>query len=201
VGTLGLEKNKKLVPTRWSITAVDDLLGKELFNDILYYPIDCDYTAYYSSFQGNYFMILFFPGPWAYELFEIPYSFSEKKQDYTTDAEHHLGRKSYADQCAGGYYAARLGILELFKKKKKQGQCLILRFISNEYQHPLGVWVVREAVRNTLETKPITFSDKSLLLKYVKEKIKRSWGVNTDYFYDKSLLLQKYQKQTTLGMF
>ncbi len=32
VGVLGLKKNKRLVPTRWSITATDDTLGKFLGN-------------------------------------------------------------------------------------------------------------------------------------------------------------------------
>ena len=31
VGVLGLKKNKKLVPTRWSITATDDMIGMKLF--------------------------------------------------------------------------------------------------------------------------------------------------------------------------
>src|SRR3989344_4926254 len=34
VGSLGLKKNRKLVPTRWSITAVDDTIGKELIRQV-----------------------------------------------------------------------------------------------------------------------------------------------------------------------
>lgn len=34
VGNLGLGKNRKLVPTRWSITAVDDTVGKKLMEEI-----------------------------------------------------------------------------------------------------------------------------------------------------------------------
>ena len=30
VGTLGLKKDRKLVPTRWSITATDDIIGKNI---------------------------------------------------------------------------------------------------------------------------------------------------------------------------
>ncbi|MBQ6547578.1 MAG: hypothetical protein IJL79_01380, partial [Candidatus Methanomethylophilaceae archaeon] len=30
VGTMGIEKNRRFVPTRWSITAVDDIIGKDL---------------------------------------------------------------------------------------------------------------------------------------------------------------------------
>ena len=35
VGVLGLKKDKKLVPTRWSITATDDMSGKKLIEKIL----------------------------------------------------------------------------------------------------------------------------------------------------------------------
>ena len=34
VGVLGLKKDKKLVPTRWSITATDDILAKNLLRKI-----------------------------------------------------------------------------------------------------------------------------------------------------------------------
>ena len=34
VGTLGLKKDRKLVPTRWSITATDNIIGKNLINGI-----------------------------------------------------------------------------------------------------------------------------------------------------------------------
>ena len=35
VGVLGLKKDKKLVPTRWSITATDDTIGKKLLENII----------------------------------------------------------------------------------------------------------------------------------------------------------------------
>jgi len=34
VGVLGLKKDRKLVPTRWSITATDDMIGKKLLEKI-----------------------------------------------------------------------------------------------------------------------------------------------------------------------
>ena len=38
VGNFGLGRNRKLVPTRWSITAVDDTLGKHLINEVKNFP-------------------------------------------------------------------------------------------------------------------------------------------------------------------
>ena len=70
IGLLGKQKNRKLVPTRWSITATDDTLGKELLKDIRFYQ-EVDYQVYFSGYLGNYYMIMFFPDIWGFELFEM----------------------------------------------------------------------------------------------------------------------------------
>src|SRR3990167_2488329 len=113
IGNLGIGKNRKLVPTRWSITSVDSNLG-------------------------NYYLILLFPEIWSYELFETPVSDPEH---FTTDYEFYEGRKNYADNTAGGYYTVRLAILEKLNEMKKQASVLALRFITGDYTLPLGVWV------------------------------------------------------------
>ncbi len=46
VGNLGLKKNRKLVPTRWSITAVDDILGKQLIEEVKKLP-EGDYKLFF----------------------------------------------------------------------------------------------------------------------------------------------------------
>ena len=58
------------------------------------------------------------------------------------------GRTSYADECAGAYYAARLGALEYLDRINRQAKVLILRDVKPEYWAPLGVWIIRETVRN-----------------------------------------------------
>src|SRR3989339_504943 len=61
VGVLGLKKNKKLVPTRWSITATDDIISKKLISDIKNYKWVTDYENYHgrkdyaSNTQGGYY--------------------------------------------------------------------------------------------------------------------------------------------------
>ena len=47
IGSLGLGKNRKLVPTRNSITAVDDQLGKRLISNVKYYEKIENYQLYY----------------------------------------------------------------------------------------------------------------------------------------------------------
>ena len=46
VGTIGTKENRKLVPTRWSITATDDTLGKSITKEIADYKEINDYMAY-----------------------------------------------------------------------------------------------------------------------------------------------------------
>ena len=69
IGVLGLKKNRKLVPTKWSITATDDTLGKNLINNIKDYKAIENYQLYTGSYLGNYYYILMFPEIWQYELF------------------------------------------------------------------------------------------------------------------------------------
>lgn len=201
---LGLKFNRKLVPTRWSITAVDDTLGKHYHKQIQDFP-EADYQAYFGSHLGNYFLIMFFPEVWSYELFEtyMPKTAINQAQEtrYSTDHEFFKGRQTYAENCAGGYYAARLPILERLHSIKRQATVFTLRFITEEYQAPLGVWVVREAVRKALQEPPLRFASEELMLKYAKLRIKKSFNFNLDYFLQKSVILKEMKKQTKLSFF
>jgi DNA repair protein NreA len=205
VGVVGLEDNRKLVPTRWSITATDDTIAKNILNELKYEgEIDKPFS-HFGSYLGNYFLILFFPHTWSYELFEtyLPkasFNISNKIQ-YTTDSEPFRGRSDYAENCGGGYYAARLPVLEKLRKMKKQASVLILRFITGEYAVPLGVWVVREAVRKALQSRPIFFDNKELMLKYAELLIKKRFSYDVNNLTSKSLVLNRFIKQKTLFEF
>jgi len=204
VGTVGIRKNRKLVPTRWSITATDDMIAKHLVEQVRQYN-EIDYQAYFGSYLGNYYLILFFPEKWSYELFEtyLPKTSwnTANKIDYTTDYEGYNGRKNYAENCAGGYYTVRLAILEKLQKLKKQGTVLVLRFITGEYAVPLGVWVTREATRKALSIKPICFSDRELMLKYAKALIKKKFNYNLDNLLKESIILKNLRNQMKLTRF
>jgi len=202
---LGLKRNRKLVPTRWSITAVDDTVGKNSIKEVKQLPIG-DYQLHFGGGWGNYYLIFFFPEVFNYELFE---TYLEKKVNpwsqkgffYSTDYENYSGRKKYAEETAGGYYAARLGILEKMLSNKRQNSCLVLRFISNEYNVPLGVWVCREAARKSLNEKPITFSTQELMFKYAASLIKNKFGFDINLLLNKSKLLKEKQQQKRLVEF
>ncbi|KYK26221.1 hypothetical protein AYK26_05425 [Euryarchaeota archaeon SM23-78] len=201
IGTLGVKKQRKLVPTRFAITAVDSNLGNELVKEIKNYP-QTGYLAYFGGHLGNYYIALFFPEVWSYELFEtyVGKSTWHDSEGITTmtDYEGYNGRKTYASNTVGGYYAARLPVLEYLKKIKRQALVLLLRFITGEYYAPLGVWVVREAVRKTLSNKPLNFGSKELMLKYTKVLVKKKFGINVDFILKRSMLLNKIKTQKKL---
>jgi len=204
IGNIGLKKNRKLVPTRWSITATDDMIAKELIEKIKDYK-QADYLAFFGSYLGNYYLILLFPEPWSYELFETYMPKTswniEDSINYTTDYEPYHGRKTYAENCAGGYYAARLSIAEKLEKMKKQASILTLRFITGEYAVPLGVWVVREAVRKTMKSRPIEFASKELMLNYASALVKKKFGYDVNNLLKNSIILRNIKHQTKLNKF
>ncbi|MFH1682748.1 MAG: hypothetical protein ABIA37_03040 [Candidatus Woesearchaeota archaeon] len=205
VGNLGVGKNRKFVPTRWSITAIDDTLGKQLIEEVKKFPVG-DYAVHFGGHLGNYYLVLMFPEIWSYELFEnyLDYKvnpWSKGGNFYSTDYEGFNGRKSYAEECAGGYYSVRLSCAEKLKELKRQAGLLVLRFITHDYNIPLGVWVTREASRKALVEKPITFSSKELMLKYAAELIKRKFNFELETLLKESQLLKNMKEQKKLSDF
>ena len=197
VGTIGLKPNRKLVPTRWSIVGVDSNLGNYLVSKIKDYQ-QSNYLAFFGGYLGNFYLILLFPEIWNYELFETHIS---NINHYMADYEPYYGRKSYAQNTAGGFYACRIAILERLEEMKKQASVLALRFITGDYTLPLGVWVTREAARKTMNSKPIEFSDKELMLTYAEKLIKKKFNLNLNNLLEKSILLKNIRQQSKLTKF
>lgn len=197
VGNLGIGKNRKLVPTRWSITGVDSQIGNYLVSKIKNYN-QSNYLAFFGGYLGNFYLIMFFPEVWNYELFE---SHVSNINYYMTDYEPYDGRKSYAEETAGGFYAARIGILEKLEELKRQASILALRFITGDYTLPLGVFVCREATRKALLSKPIEFLSKELMLKYAQILIKKKFKVDINHLLKKSKLLKNIKEQSKLAEF
>ena len=122
-------------------------------------------------------------------------------QHYMTDHESYDGRKYYADDTAGGYYTVRLAILEKLRELKRQASVLALRFITDEYTMPLGVWCTREAARKAVANKPIEFSSKELLINYAQSLVKKKFGYNVEYILKDSILLRNIKSQSKLSQF
>lgn len=69
-GLVGQEKKRRLVPTTWSITAVDDILGRSLWKKVLRKPwINYCYLFGHKAL-GNNVQILMYPSAWMFEVLE-----------------------------------------------------------------------------------------------------------------------------------
>ena len=202
VGVMGLKKDKRFVPTRWSITATDDTLGKHLLEQVRNYKWIEDYELFFGEFMGNQYLILLFPNVWSYELFELYYPGSSwnpsNEMKASTDFESFSGRKTYASATAGGYYATRLPILEYLNKIKRQASVLVIRLETPSYWAALGVWVCRESVRKALQT-GMKFDSREELLDAVKKISKIKYDFDNSGILNRSKLLRQIKEERRLG--
>ena len=205
IGVIGLKKNRKLVPTRWSITAVDDIMGKQIKKEIRDYQQIDSYQLFHGSHLGNYYFALLFPDNFRYELFEyfVPGSAWNPSDVMkgATDWEDYWGRSQYAFSTAGGYYASRIAVLEHLKKIKRQASALVIRFELPEYWASLGVWCVREAARKTMNNPPMIFPDQASMIEYIKKVTKERFYFDLAKTTAMSKLLQSTRTQSKLHHF
>ncbi|MBC7110268.1 MAG: hypothetical protein H5T46_04605, partial [Archaeoglobi archaeon] len=147
----GSEKRIRLVPTRWAITATDDMLGRLLIKKIRNYPEINEIRVFSGEAMGNHFEIILLPGRFYFELVEIwmPRDWISKTI-IEADREDERGKKEYSS-LSGGYYAARLPVLEYLEGERRCASIIAIREIRPSYWAPLGVWVVREAARKTMK--------------------------------------------------
>ncbi|MBN2014195.1 MAG: hypothetical protein JW778_03355 [Candidatus Altiarchaeota archaeon] len=162
-GALGLQEDRRLVPTRWSITAIDDIIAKGLIADIRDFPELNGFLVYENTYLENHFEVLMMPGGWEFEQFEAwaPKTLWTMAYDQPVIQEEYegfKGRTRYADKEGGGYYAGRIAVVEKLHGMKKQARVVVFREIYGGYTIPVGVWEVRENVRHALEKKPSRFT-------------------------------------------
>jgi hypothetical protein len=156
-GALGQRENRRLVPTRWSITAVDDTVGQFLRGSLRDARSVDEVEIHRNEFLGNAYWVILAPGQWEYELVELKAPGSVWNPDPTAgmwlaaDREGYEGRTGYVEETAGAYHAARLAVLEHLDDRNRQAKCLVLRHVSDDYWGPAGVWQVREGVRHAFE--------------------------------------------------
>ena len=156
-GALGRASSRRLVPTRWSITAVDDAIGQFLRGRIRNATSVDQVEVWATEYVGNRYWVILAPGTWEFELVEMKAPGSIWNPNPHDDvwlasaSEGFEGRSSYVEETAGAYYAARLGVLEYLDSVGRQAKCLVLREVSDDYWAPVGVWQVRESVRNAFD--------------------------------------------------
>jgi len=156
LGLLGTSRNRKAVPTRWSITAVDKVIGDHLLSSIRSRAPVADIKVFYSEYMYNKYIIIIAPGYYRGLWIEIWHPSSIFNPSATTEyislEEYALGKYTYMD---GGYIAARTSIAEYLFKIGKQAKVVILREILPQYIYTVGSWQIRLNVKNALEKGPI----------------------------------------------
>jgi hypothetical protein len=175
VGAFGIGKNRKFVPTRWSITAVDDTISKNMMEYTKTYPLINEYRIYEHTKLDNRWIVLMLPREWCYELIEAWYpntlwNPNRLKTEIFSDHEFYDGRKGYPE-IGGCYFASRLAVNELLNNERRQAGIVVMREAHPGYIMPVGVWNVREAVRAAVNNKPITFPTLKESLDYVSKKM------------------------------
>jgi hypothetical protein len=193
-GTLGMGKNRKLVPTRWSITAVDSMLADSLYEKVRYYGVLQEYRVYEFASLNNYYAVLLTPTPWQYEWIEAFIHILGSEEMVFADREY-LKPKAEYSTVGGCYYSCKFAVLEALERMRKQAGAIVLREAYEGYV-PLGVFNVRENVRNALETKPKIFGSFRASLAYVSSKLR----LPMSRFMEQGVLLRDMMKyrQTTL---
>ena len=151
IGMLGLQKNRRLVPTRWSISATDDVISADLIKKIETFSTIDLFKVYKYAHLGNYYSIILIPDEiWSFEMQEAWYDNNSGNMQVGVDFENANGLDHYPS-IAGAYFAARLSVAEYLFKAKRKAAALVLREIHSEYVMPVGVWQVREGIRRAFE--------------------------------------------------
>lgn len=194
-GLLGIPFQRKFVPTRWGITAVDDTLGKSMMKEVRYLPELGEVLLFHNEYLGNHYEILMVPGEYQYELVEVWRSMVKGVQ-IGSDYEPNRGRKDYAGNTEGAFYAGRLAAMEQMKRMGRQASVLIVREILPSYDVPMGIWQMRETVRGAFESKPEKFSTvtEALLRLSTRLTVGMRWK-------EKSTLLRNMRQQMRISKF
>lgn len=202
-GMLGVKKNRKLVPSRWSIVAIDSNLSEYFIEEkIKHFTQISDFRFFSSNYLENYFCVILVPKEWSYELLEVykpgaSWNIDSSEPRFSTDHEFYDGRKNYAEITAGGYYAVRIAVAEYLLREKKQAAAIVFREIGDSGLPELGVWRCRQIVRDALQKKPMAFSGLNLALKYLETKL----TIPLKYWVKTSKLLDHLHHQKRLGDF
>ena len=178
IGMLG--QKRKMVPTKWSITATDDIISKSIIEEILENSLIDTCKIFSYEHLGNIFSIILFPHRWIFEMVEAWYS--NGILGFGSDNEDARGI-DHPPNIAGAYFAAKLGVSEYLLKNKIQSGVLIFREIRPEYAIPVGVWQVREGIREAMKQKPKITSNFNQALDIAATKTsvsKKEWIRNGD---------------------
>ncbi|MFH1473554.1 MAG: Nre family DNA repair protein [Candidatus Aenigmatarchaeota archaeon] len=200
VGAFGIGKSRRFVPTRWSITAVDDMISKHLIEQVKTFPLINEYLVYEHAALDNRWFVLMIPHEWSYEQMEAWYPKTlwnpSDAIDISTAWEGFNGLKGYPDT-AGCYFSTRLAATEYLANERRQAAVIVFREIHPGYTVPVGVWHTRESIRDAVKKTPVRFSSMSGALDYLSKKM----TIPVKRWVEKSSLLRNLMRQRKLSDF
>jgi len=201
VGAFGLKDQRRMVPTRWSITAVDSIVSKNLIEKKIKgkKPIN-EYRVYEFSYMGNRFIVLLTPSSWKYEWIEAWYpgtvwNPNSREIAMGGDWEGYKGRTTYAS-IGGCYYAVRLAVAEFLAGEGRQAGVIAMREIYPSFITPLGVWINRECVREALRRRPVKFDTLDDAINHIGKRftIRINEWIRTSVLLKEALYQEKITK-------
>jgi hypothetical protein len=205
LGMLGQKNKRHLVPTRWSISATDDILSSNLVRQIeLYQSIDSFKVIKYNHFSNYYSIILIPSEVWNFEMIEAWYDKNnETKFFLESDCETATFGLDHYPRIAGAYFAAKLAVLEYLTYKKRKCSVLILREIRPDYIIPLGVWQIREGIRAALRSNKDSSSNSNSFSDFKTALLYASNGMRVPLFnwLNHSEIYKNYGRKTLISDF
>jgi hypothetical protein len=197
VGAIGTKDKRKLVPTRWSITACDSTLADLFLKEVRKYERLDTYRVFEFGALNNYYIIILTPTEWQYEWYEAFIKLMKNEELIFSDYETNGGKKEYSI-VGGCYYTAKMAVLDYLMKIKKQSGLLILREAYDGYV-PLGVFNVRENIKEAMLRPYLEFETLEKCLEYAGTKLK----IPISRYVKQGTLLNEmlHTKQTTLDMY
>lgn len=197
VGAIGSQEKRRLVPTRWSITACDSTIANNLLKEVRHYDLIDSCRVYEFSSLNNYYSIILIPMEWQFEWMEAFIKIIGKEELIFSDYENNSNKKGYS-RVGGCYYTSKMVVLDALHREKKQAGAIILREAYTDYV-PLGVFNVRENIKYALKQNFKEFEDLESSLKYVDEKLE----IDIKKYVKKSDLLKELlrSKQTSLDAY
>jgi len=167
-GTMGCGRNRRLVPTRWAITACDTTIGDHLLSEVRKCQVIDTWRVHeFSSLHNNYAVILM-PTDWQYEWSEAFLHILGNEELVFSDHEGRKKKTVYS-HLGGCYYSCKMAVLEALAREQKQAGAIILREALHGYI-PMGVFNVRENVRNAMNQPSLEFEDIRAALAHISRK-------------------------------
>lgn len=170
VGAFGVKKQRKLVPTRWAITACDSILADNFLESVKHLEIIERFMVFEYSSLSNYYAILLLPSAWQFEWMEAFLHVLGNEEVIFSDYETNRGKKEYS-VVGGCYYSCKSAVLEALEKMKRQAGAIVFREAYSDYV-PLGVFNVRENVRQAMTQKPMEFETLREAVGYIGSKLR-----------------------------